>query len=58
MDMYRGRMLKLEPPGRRHRRRPKRWLMDVVVEFMKAVGVMEDRVTWGQMIRPKRKKLK
>ncbi|KAI5085143.1 hypothetical protein C0J45_23845, partial [Silurus meridionalis] len=49
------RMLRMEPPGRRKRRRPRRRFMDVVREDMQVVGVkeadVEDRVVWRWMIR-------
>ncbi|KAF7697762.1 hypothetical protein HF521_004272, partial [Silurus meridionalis] len=49
------RMLRMEPPGRRKRGRPRRRFMDVVKEDMQAVGVkeadVEDRGVWRRMIR-------
>ncbi|KAF7710661.1 hypothetical protein HF521_009533 [Silurus meridionalis] len=49
------RMLRMEPPGRRKRGRPRRRFMDVVREDMQVVGVkeanIEDRVVWRRMIR-------
>ncbi|KAI5085367.1 hypothetical protein C0J45_23151, partial [Silurus meridionalis] len=52
---YTGRrMLRMEPPGRRKRGKPRRRFMDVVREDMQVVGVkeadVEDRVVWRQMI--------
>ncbi|KAI5085539.1 hypothetical protein C0J45_23706, partial [Silurus meridionalis] len=48
------RMLRMEPPGRRKRERPRRRFMDVVREDMQVVGVkdadVEDRVVWRRMI--------
>ncbi|KAI5086740.1 hypothetical protein C0J45_2291, partial [Silurus meridionalis] len=55
MNYIGRRMLKMEPPGRRKRGRPKRRFMDVVREDMQVVGVkeadVEDRVVWRRMIR-------
>lgn len=49
------RLLRMEPPGRRRRGRPKKRLMDVVIEDMQVVGVKEedaeDRARRTQMIR-------
>ncbi|KAI5093658.1 hypothetical protein C0J45_16796, partial [Silurus meridionalis] len=49
------RMLRMEPPGRRKRGRPRRRFMDVVREDMQVVGVkeadVEDRGVWTRMIR-------
>lgn len=46
---------KMEPQGRSRRGRPKRRLMDVVMEDMRVVGVeeedAEDRAKWRRMIR-------
>lgn len=36
------RVLRMEPPGRRRRGRPKRRFMDVVMEDMRVVGVAEE----------------
>ncbi|KAI5092175.1 hypothetical protein C0J45_17806, partial [Silurus meridionalis] len=48
------RMLRMEPPGRRERGRPRRRFMDVVREDMQVWGVndadVEDRVVWRRMI--------
>ncbi|KAI5104078.1 hypothetical protein C0J45_5704, partial [Silurus meridionalis] len=47
------RMLRMEPPGRRKRKRPRRRFMDVVREAMQVVGVkeadVEDRGVWREM---------
>ncbi|KAI5090197.1 hypothetical protein C0J45_20332, partial [Silurus meridionalis] len=55
MDYIGRRMLRMEPPGRRKRGRPRRRFMDVVREDMQVVGVkeadVEDRVVWRRMIR-------
>ena len=49
------RMLRMEPPGRRKRGRPKRRYMDAVKEDMRVAGVGEedvrDRLRWRRMIR-------
>ncbi len=49
------RVLRMEPPGRRRRGRPKRRFMDVAMEDMRVVGVTEenaeDRAKWRRMIR-------
>ncbi|KAF7687614.1 hypothetical protein HF521_014842 [Silurus meridionalis] len=49
------RMLRMEPPGRRKRGRPKRRFMDVVREDIQVVGLkeadVEDRGVWRRMIR-------
>ncbi|MFY0323996.1 hypothetical protein [Bacillus sp. YIM B13585] len=49
------RMLRMEPPGRRKRGRPRRRFMDVVREDMQVVGLkeadVEDRGVWRRMIR-------
>lgn len=51
---YIGRMLSLELPGRRSRRRAKWRFVAVEKEDMKVVGVIEkgaeDRVTWRQIV--------
>ncbi|KAI5621974.1 hypothetical protein C0J50_18358 [Silurus asotus] len=48
------RMLRMEPPGRRKRGRPRRRFIDMVREDMQVVGVkeadVEDRVVWRWMI--------
>ncbi|KAI5090669.1 hypothetical protein C0J45_19530, partial [Silurus meridionalis] len=48
------RMLRMEPPGRRKKGRPRRRFMDVVREDMRVVGLkeadVEDRGVWRQMI--------
>ncbi|KAI5617633.1 hypothetical protein C0J50_22801 [Silurus asotus] len=48
------RMLRMEPPGRWKRGRPRRRFMGVVKEDMQVVGLkeadVEDRVVWRQMI--------
>ncbi|KAI5625322.1 hypothetical protein C0J50_15181 [Silurus asotus] len=55
MNYIGRRMLRMEPPGRRKRGRPRRRFMDVVREDMQVVGVkeadVEDRVVWRRMIR-------
>ncbi|KAI5089279.1 hypothetical protein C0J45_20687 [Silurus meridionalis] len=55
MNYIGRRMLKMEPPGRRKRGRPRRRFMDVVREDMQVVGVkeadVEDRVVWRRMVR-------
>ena len=53
---YVGRkMMEMELPGKRRRRRPKRRFLDVVKEDMKEVGVkemdIENRKMWRMMIR-------
>ena len=53
---YVGRkMMEMELPGKRRRRRPKRRFLDVVKEGMRKVGVkemdVEDRKVWRMMIR-------
>ena len=49
------RMLKMEPPGRRRRGRPKKRFMDAVRADMRVVGVsmedVEDRAKWRRLIR-------
>ncbi|KAI5627659.1 hypothetical protein C0J50_8434, partial [Silurus asotus] len=54
MNYIGRRMLRMEPPGRRKRGRPRRRFMDVVREYMQVVGVkeavVEDRVVWRRMI--------
>ncbi|KAI5102771.1 hypothetical protein C0J45_8123, partial [Silurus meridionalis] len=49
------RMLRMEPPGRRKRQRPKRRFMDVVKEDMQVVGLkeadVEDGGVWRRTIR-------
>ncbi|KAI5105228.1 hypothetical protein C0J45_4900, partial [Silurus meridionalis] len=48
------RMLRMKPPGRSKRERPRRRFMDVVREDMQVVGLkeedVEDRVVWRRMI--------
>ncbi|KAI5612237.1 hypothetical protein C0J50_0905, partial [Silurus asotus] len=55
MNYIGRRMLRMEPPGRRKRGRPRRRFMDVVREDMQVVGVREadvkDRGVWRRMIR-------
>ncbi|KAI5101404.1 hypothetical protein C0J45_8607, partial [Silurus meridionalis] len=55
MNYIGRRMLRMEPPGRRKRGRPRRRFMDVGKTYMQVVGVkeadVEDRVVWRRMIR-------
>ncbi|MGL5522133.1 MAG: hypothetical protein ACRDAW_02585, partial [Metamycoplasmataceae bacterium] len=55
MNYIGRRMLRMEPPVRRKRGRPRRRFKDMVREDMQVVGVkeadVEDRVVWRRMIR-------
>ncbi|KAI5091615.1 hypothetical protein C0J45_18821, partial [Silurus meridionalis] len=54
MGYFGRKMLRMEPPGRKKRERPRRRFMDVVKEDMQVVGVkeadVEDRGVWRRMI--------